>query len=44
MHKMQYLDGSLLGLVILIPDELQKLRGAGFRGPHAPHGLMILHL
>ena len=43
MHKMPYLNGSLLRLVILIPDELQELKGAGFGGPHAPHGLMILH-
>ena len=43
MHKMPYLNGSLLRLVILIPDELQELRGAGLGGPHAPHGLMILH-
>lgn len=44
MHKMRYLNGSLLGLVVLISDKLQELGGAGLGGPHAPHGLMILHL
>ena len=39
-----HLNGSLLGGIILLPDEVDKGGGAGFNGPHVTDGVMPAHV
>ena len=39
-----HLNGSLLGGIILLSDEVDKGRSAGFTGPHVTDGVMPTHV
>ena len=44
LWQLTHLNGSLLGCIILLPDEVNKSFCASFAGPHVTDGVMAAHV